>query len=122
MTPANVSLLNALVLIVVGAFGYFSSDTPSPTALIPVGFGVILLACNAGVRKHNKAIAHVAVLATLLILIGLVMPLKGAIDRGDAAAIGRVCLMTFTTVAAMVAFIRSFIEARKAKETDQGEA
>ncbi|MCO8121830.1 hypothetical protein NHH03_08790 [Stieleria sp. TO1_6] len=124
MNPANVSLLNAIVLIVLGLIGYFSSENPSPTAFIPVVFGVILLATNPGVRKHNKAIAHVAVLATLLILLGLAMPLKGAIGRGDGAAIGRVSVMLITTVLAMVVFIRSFIEARKAKtavaeETEQ---
>lgn len=115
MTPGNVSLLNALVLIALGLIGYFTSENPSPTAFIPVVFGFILLACNPGVRKNNKAIAHVAVLATLLILLGLVMPLKGAVGRGDSAAIVRVCLMLATTVLAMVVFVRSFIAARKAK-------
>lgn len=116
MNPGNVSLLNALVLIVLGLIGYFTSETPSPTALIPVIGGVILLATNPGVRKNNKAIAHIAVLVTLLMLLGLAMPLRGAILRGDGAASGRVSLMILTTALAMVIFIRSFIQVRKARE------
>ncbi|KAA5540970.1 hypothetical protein FYK55_18880 [Roseiconus nitratireducens] len=115
MTPANVSLLNALVLIVVGLAGYVTSETPSKTAFIPVVFGGILLILNPGVRKKNKTVAHVAVLATLLILLGLIMPLKGAIGRGDGAAIARVSLMLLTTLVAMVVFVRSFIQARREK-------
>ncbi|MEL6105777.1 MAG: hypothetical protein AAFU85_07070 [Planctomycetota bacterium] len=115
MTPGNVSLLNAVVLVVLGLSGYFFSDKPSPTAFIPVVFGLILLACNPGVRSHNKVIAHVAVLATLLILFGLAMPLMGAVKRSDGAAIGRVSVMLITTLLAMVVFIRSFIDGRKAK-------
>ena len=47
-------------------------DVQSPTALIPVGFGVILLLCTIGLKKENKIIAHVAVLLTLVILVALV--------------------------------------------------
>ena len=115
MNAANVSLLNAIVLVGVGIAGYFLSETPSKTAFIPVVFGVILFACNPGVRSNNKTVAHIAVLATLLILLGLAMPLMGAIKRSDSAAIGRVAIMLLTTVFAMVMFVRSFIEARKAK-------
>lgn len=115
MTPGNVSLLNAIALVVIGLLGYLLPEKPSATALIPVVFGVILLACNPGVRSHNKVIAHIAVLATLLILLGLVMPLMGAVKRGDGAAIGRVSVMLITTLLALVVFVRSFIEGRKAK-------
>ena len=53
------------------------------TALIPVMFGVVLLLCNSGIKKENKLIAHLAVLATVICLLGLFMPLKGALDRGE---------------------------------------
>lgn len=110
------SLFNALVLIGLGLWGYFGSETPSNTALIPVVIGGILLLLNPGVRRENKMIAHIAVVLTVLILAGLVMPLKGSIGRGDTMGIIRVGVMLFTTVIAMIAFIRSFIAARKARE------
>jgi hypothetical protein len=115
--PANISLLNAIVLIALGAWGYFGSETPSPTALIPVIFGVLLLFLNPGIRKHNKVVAHIAVVLTLLILLGLAMPLKGALGRSDTAAIARVAVMMATTVLALVVFINSFIQVRRARQT-----
>ena len=60
-------------------WGYLSSASPSPTALIPLFFGVALLLCYPGIKKENKIIAHVAVLLTLIVLVALFMPLKGAI-------------------------------------------
>lgn len=110
-----VSLIHAVALIGLGGYGYLSSDTPSVTALIPVVFGVLLLAMNNGVKKENKVIAHIAVLLTLLIIIGLVKPLTGAIGRGDSAAVARVGTMLVLGVIAMVSFVRSFIAARKAR-------
>ena len=110
-----VSLIHAVALIGLGGYGYLSSDTPSVTALIPVVFGVLLLAMNNGVKKENKVIAHIAVLLTLLIIIGLIKPLTGAMGRGDSAAVARVATMLMLGVLAMVSFVRSFIAARKAR-------
>ena len=113
---ANVSLMNALILIGFGLWGYFGSADPSKTALIPVGFGAVLLVLNPGLRKYNKVIAHIVVGLTLLILIGLVMPLRGALGRSDGMAIFRVVAMMAATGVALVVFIKSFIDARRSAE------
>ena len=111
------SLINAISLILIGGYGYLQSDTPSPTALIPVGFGVLLIAMSPGVKNENKIIAHIAVLLTLITLFGLIMPLIGSIKRGDMQATFRVSIMILTTVLAIIYFIQSFIDARKARES-----
>ncbi|MEM6688415.1 MAG: hypothetical protein AAF664_03245 [Planctomycetota bacterium] len=115
MNAANLSLLNAILLIALGIAGFVTSDSPSKTAFIPVVAGALIMACNPGVRRNNKAIAHIAVLLTLVILLGLVMPLKGAFDREDSAAIGRVTIMLLSTLLALVFFIKSFIDVRRSK-------
>ena len=116
MKAHTASLLNALLLVSLSCWGYLSSDTPSMTALIPTFIGAILLALNKGVKEENKVIAHVAVVLTLLILIGLIKPLMGAMGRGDSMAIARVSIMLVSTIVAMVFFIKSFIDARKNRE------
>jgi uncharacterized membrane protein (UPF0136 family) len=111
MTTTKANLLNSITLIVIGLWGYF--DVDSPTALIPVFFGVLLFLCNNGVKNENKVIAHIAVLLTLLLLIALVgMRLPKSIDSGGIG-LYRVLAMILTSTLAMVAFIRSFINARK---------
>ena len=115
MKANTVSLINSIVLISMGLWGYFESDSRPITTLIPVIFGVILLLINSGVKKENKIAAHVAVLLTLLILIGLVKPFLGTLDRGNITGILRVSLMILTSLWAMITFIQSFISARKSK-------
>mgnify|MGYP006243524883 CR=1 FL=1 len=100
MEASKANLINSLSLIVFGLWGYI--DSSSMTALIPVMFGVVLLLCNSGIKKENKLIAHLAVLATIICLLGLFMPLKGAIDRGDNLGIIRVSIMTITCATAVV--------------------
>lgn len=116
MKAHTASLINSIILISFGLWGYFGSDTPSFTALIPVIIGFLLLLSYNGVKKENKIIAHIAVLLTLVIIVGLIKPLTGAIDRGDTAAIARVIVMLLSSVLAFIFFIKSFIDARKARQ------
>lgn len=111
-----VSLLNAILLIGLSLWGYFGSDSPSLTALIPTVAGVALLICSPGVKKQNKVVAHIAVTITLIIGIGLITPLMGAFERSDSGAIFRIALMLISTVLALGYFVKSFIDARKQKE------
>ncbi len=116
MKAHTASLLNAITLIIMPVWAYFSSLSPSYTALIPAIFGVVLIACYKGVKIENKVIAHIAVLVTLIIFLILFMPLSGAIGRGDFPAIVRLVLMIGTSALAIVFFIKSFRDARKARE------
>ncbi|MEO1642669.1 MAG: hypothetical protein AAFR74_04980 [Pseudomonadota bacterium] len=116
MKAHTASFINALTLVGMSAWAYFSSETPSVTALIPAGFGVALLLCLPGVKSENKIIAHIAVILTLIVLIALFMPLRSALGGGDTLSIVRVGLMIATTALAFVFFIKSFIDARKARD------
>ena len=116
MNATKANLLNSIVLIAVGGWGYFDGDGKSITALIPVIFGVVLLLCYSGIKKQNKVIAHIAVLATFICLLGLFMPLNGAIERGNDTAVVRVSAMIVSSLTALIFFIKSFIENRKASK------
>jgi len=114
MKTYQINFFNGLVLILVGLWGFIDVDY-SPTALIPVFFGVILLLCSNGVKNENKVIAHIAVLFTLLILLALVgMRLPKSLDSGGTGLF-RVITMIITSSVSMISFIQSFIAARKNK-------
>ena len=113
--PYKITLINALVLIGLSIWGYLSVENSSPTALIPCFFGVIFLALSPGVKKHNKIVAHIVVVLTLLIIIALVKPLTAQMEKDNTIAVVRVGLMMLSSTVALVVYIRSFIEARKNK-------
>ncbi len=114
MNAYTATLLNGIVLIAMSAWAYLDSGE-SVTALIPAAFGVAFLAMSPGVKKHNKAIAHVVVVLCLVVIIALVKPLMGTFDRNSTIGTVRVLAMMATSVLAMVMYVKSFIDARKAK-------
>ena len=121
MKAHTASLINALILISFGVWAYFGSETPSKTAFIPVGFGIVLLTLYKGVQKEDKVVAHIAVLLTLVILIALVKPLTAAAGRSDTMAVVRVVVMMASTAVALVFFIKSFVDVRKARAAKAAE-
>ena len=114
MKPHKISFVNAITLISFGLWGYVDVDY-SPTALIPVVFGVIILALYSGLKKENKTVAHIVILLTFLILVGLVKPLMSTLESGSVMAITRVVLMMLSTLMALVIFVKSFIANRSKK-------
>tara|TARA_B100001173_G_scaffold82281_1_gene70301 strand:- start:50 stop:394 length:345 start_codon:yes stop_codon:yes gene_type:complete len=114
MKPHKISFVNAITLISFGLWGYIDVDY-SPTALIPVIFGIIILILNPGLKRENKVVAHIVVLLTFLILGGLVKPLMSTLEIGNTMGITRVSLMMLSTLMALIVFIKSFIANRSKK-------
>ena len=111
MNSTYANITNSICLILMGTWGYL--ELTSPTALIPVFIGIILLLCYNGIKNENKIIAHIAVLLTLIILIALIgMRLPKSIDQGGIG-LYRVIAMIITSTTAMIFFVKSFIDARK---------
>lgn len=110
MKAHSASRINAVILIVIGVWGYVESN--SPTSFIPVVIGLILLILNKEIKNQNKVIAHIAVLLTLLSFANI-MPLKSALEDGRNDAALRLIIMLTSSFYAMIYFIRSFIQARK---------
>ncbi len=113
MKPYFANFAFGLVLIILSAIGYFVSATPSSTAFIPAAFGLVLISMTSGMRKDNKVIAHIVVTLTLLVLIALAMPLRGAVQREDSGAVLRIIVMMVAGLMAMAIYIKSFVDARR---------
>jgi len=119
MQPSKANLINSLILIVMPLWAYLTYEssnagsTQSITALIPMFIGVVLLFCTNGIKNQNKIIAHIAVILTLLALVGLFKPLTSAISESRDLSIFRVSLMLIACIFSMITFVKSFITARK---------
>ena len=122
MKAASANLLNAIVLIAAGLYAYFMILTPegtrAPTALIPAAFGLLFLIFQKGVANHNKIISHVVVVLTLLLLVICVMRFVKVEDWGAKKYVFLVCVIS--NAVALIAFIGSFIEARKNRKISNG--
>jgi len=122
MKAATANLLNAVILIAAGLYGYFlvpaTTGTQSPTALIPAAFGILFLLLHKGVASANKVVAHIVVILTL-VLLGMCIWRLTLVPVWDAKKyIFLICIIS--NAIALVAFIGSFVAARKNRSVNNG--
>lgn len=102
------NLLNAVSLMGFSVWGF--NATGSKTALIPFVLGVILMALNNGVKFEIKSQTKVAMIFTIIAIVGLFKPFMGAFNDNDTMGIFRVGAMLFTSIMALFFFIKKMIK------------
>ena len=119
------TILFGVLLIATGLAGYFGTGAVEKTALIPSGFGVVLLVCGLLASNENRRMLamHIAVLFGLLGAIGVIPTLLKTLlkeDRSLAALVAKTVTLVLCVVFVGLC-VRSFIAARKAREAAAAE-
>jgi preprotein translocase subunit Sss1 len=119
---ALTTVIAGILLILVGFVGYLATGRTSVTAMIPAFFGGPLLilgivALKDQLRKHAM---HVAVVLSLLgfvgAVVGLIMNLS---SRGSGTSSLFQILMAIVCAVFVVLCVRSFIQARRSRLTEE---
>lgn len=117
MKPASANLLNAFILIAAGFYGYAMVPKADGAfqleALIPAGFGVLLLILYTTMAAGNRVVSHIAVMITLVLLIAAIWKFAGSAEWNPRKYI--ILIIIISNAIAMLFFILSFINARKNK-------
>jgi hypothetical protein len=130
---ANITVVTGLLLTVVGVVGYFGTGTSSFTALIPSGFGLVLILLGALARNERRRMhaMHAAVLVGLVGFVGcavMAVPKlptllrEGRVTRtvGDKTADATAAVLSQTVTGLLCAVfvalcVKSFVDARRAR-------
>ncbi|QEL18206.1 hypothetical protein [Limnoglobus roseus] len=128
------TIICGALLTAIGSYGYLNA-TPkpdgsvSPTALIPAALGLILVLCGslAFEAKRRKHVMHAAAMVGLLGVLGGFAPIIRQLANGkelDVTAPSAVAGLAMSAVSAVfVAMcVKSFIDARKARQAAAGVA
>src|SRR5690606_3235307 len=98
-----------------GLFGYLTVVPQSVTALIPAFAGVLFVILGLIWNKSPKIIAHIAVTLALIMLAMCIWRFTKLEDWNTPKYIFLICILS--NFLAVVVFVRSFIGARKVKNS-----
>ena len=123
----KITILFGALLLATGLAGYFGTGAEQLTALIPAALGLILLVCGFLASNENRRMMamHIAVLVGLIGAIGVIPNLfifKITLKDQPAAALAAKSVTLVLCVVFVGLCIRSFIEARKAREAAAAES
>jgi hypothetical protein len=109
-----------ILLILIGVIGYvygWMNGSPSPTALIPAAFGLLLAILGAAARAKESLRMHIMHVAVLIGLIGFLIPAWRVLSNlGNitlsAAVISQIA-MSLVCLIFVLLCVKSFIDARR---------
>ena len=123
---AKVTIGFGLVLILLGAIGFFGTGSTHPTALIPAWFGIALTVCgilaNSPGDKRRMLVMHIAVTVGLLGFLGsgIMAVVETVKAHGGAlahpAAVESQAAMAVICLIYVGLCVRSFITARRSRK------
>ena len=118
----KVTIFFGVLLLATGLAGYFGTGAKQLTALIPAALGLILLVCGFLASNENRRMMamHIAVMVGLIGAIGVIPTLFKKNQPAAALAAKSVTLVLCVVFVGLC--IRSFIEARKAREATAAES
>ena len=103
-----VMIINAIILIAIGTYGYIISG--SPTALIAPGVGIILLVLAIPAKNEKHIPAHIAVALTLIASVTFLIV---GLRRGNILVI----VMGIISFLCFDMYVLNFILRKKQRET-----
>ena len=111
-----------LALVLVGLYGYFGYETRSITALIPAVVGIVLIVAGLAARaeENRKNAMHAAAGVALLGAIAAWGRLATA--PPDSEGVWMLILMGVICTVFVGLCVKSFIDAKKARESSQHES
>jgi tellurite resistance protein TehA-like permease len=134
MNVAYVTIGFGAILSLLGVFGYFHAEPElrSLTALIPLAFGLGLIACGAVVLSKPSLRMHVMHVAVLLGLVGflaaagrwlsklpVVLTDDKTVDKFPVRMVGAMAIVCLVYTCVCVA---SFVSARRRRKVGEGAA
>ncbi len=107
-----------IMLGVIGyAYGYFVT-TPSPTALIPAGFGAVLMVLGYVAQAKESLRKHLMHVAVLIGLVGFIIPVFRIVSKISEFSLTfasvMLILMAVICLSFVILCVKSFVNARKA--------
>jgi len=112
MRPHQINLINAVVLLAIGLWGYLHPDAQRSSALIPVAFGALFLTTTPMVRSGNLVVSFLVSSLTLLLVLALGASLVEALQYHETGSIFRLSVMSLSSVLAVGIYFKAYLDQR----------
>ena len=122
---AKLTIGFGILLVVLGIFGYVATGSAHPTALIPVGIGLLFILfgvmANSPDTKKRMLWMHISVTVALLVFLGMipaaidVYRLAHGVSFPYPAAVEEKAALGLFSLIYVLFCVRSFINARRSR-------
>jgi hypothetical protein len=113
MNPRQAALINSIVLLIVGFWGYAANNFATHTAIVPLGAGLFMLVLSWFLNKENKTLLLFMMLFTLTLFIAFMVPFRRNAEQSDYMGMLRLGIEMIACAMAFIVYLRSLKQNKK---------
>lgn len=115
MKSQHAALVNSIVLIIIGFWGYAANNFATHTAIIPLGSGILFMILSLLLKTENKNILLLIISLTLLLILAFSMPFLRNAKQADLWGMFRIGIEMLVSAMALIVYLRNFVQLNKNK-------
>ncbi len=100
-------LLNGIILLAIGFWGYAANHFNAHTGIIPIGFGLLLILLSKFFQQKKNGLYYVILILTTIVMLALFRPLMRNIEQSDWYGISRLSLEIASCAMAIIIYLRN---------------
>ena len=108
MKSNQAAIINSIILLSIGLWGYAANNFSAHTAIVPIGFGILLMVLSRYMKNENKLIHYIVFGLTLVIMVAMLRPFLRNAEQEDLNGMIRVGLEMAACAMALIIYIRNF--------------
>lgn len=106
MNPYKAAILQALIFLSVGFWGYAANNFAAHTAMVPLGAGILFLALSQRLKNPDRIMLLVVMLISLALFIALMIPFRRNAGQSDFWGMFRIAIEMTACALAFIVYLR----------------
>jgi hypothetical protein len=107
MKSNQAALMNSIVLLVVGAWGFVANHFMVHTAIVPLGAGLLFLVLSKFLSNGQKGLLILMMVLSLSLFIAFMVPFKRNAEQGDVFGMLRLGIEMIACAIAFIVYLRN---------------
>lgn len=118
MKSQKIAFINAIVLLVIGFWGYAANNYSLHTAVVPISAGILLLILSKFLKKENPGLLIFVIVLSLLLFLAFLVPFQRNMEQSDYVGMLRLTIEMLVCAFAIVVYINNLIRLKKAASSN----
>ncbi len=116
MTSQHAALMNSIILLLIGFWGYAANDFATHTAVVPIGAGILFLILSKYLKNAGKGLLIFTMVLALVLIVAFTVPLQRNVEQGDVTGMFRLAFEMAACAFAFIVYLRNLNLLNKANK------
>ncbi len=117
MKSQTAALINSIVLILIGIWGFIANDYAIHTLIVPLSAGIILLIFSRFLQIDKPNVLLLVSFLTFILMLAFIVPFQRNAEQSDVMGMLRIGIEMMASAMALIVYLRNFVQLKMNHKT-----